>query len=131
MKKRIQKSPLLTILWWTTLAFLAIAGSFGVATVHTRHKIAATAAESRAIDRRLVEAERINARLTGEIAIATSPARLKELNIALNLGLRPPIERQIVRVTAEAQERFAAFRWNQLVTISEPTTFAFSPPGQN
>jgi hypothetical protein len=108
-----------------TFLFILFAGSFGLATVWLRQQIAHAGLETRVMERRLAEVERFDLRLTSEIAMATSPFTLEQLNQHYNLGLRPPRESQLVQVNAETQIRFAQFRWDQLVSLQEETLFSF------
>lgn len=105
--------------------FVFISGSFGLATVFLRQQIAVTATETRALDSRLADIERLNSKLTGEIALAMNPFHLEAQNQRFSLGLARPKENQVVRVNAETQIRFAQFRWNQLVDASQETEFTF------
>jgi len=104
-----------------TFIFVFVAGSFGLGTVWMRQQIAVAAAETRAMERRLADVERMRDKVVGEIATSTTASFLEEQNRRFNLGLRRPQENQVVRVNVETQERFAQARWNQLVSLpSEP-----------
>lgn len=108
-----------------TFLFVFVSGSFGLATVFLRQQIAVTAAETRSMERQLDEINRLNGKLTGEIALAMSPFHLEAQNQRFSLGLRQPQENQVVRVDAETQVRFAQFRWDQLVNAPEEPQFTF------
>lgn len=111
--------------------FIFFVGSFGLATVSLRQQIATSAAQARSMERRLVELERLDSRLTGEIAMAMSPAFLEAQNERFELGLRQPQENQVIRVNKETQVRFAQQRWNQIVSAQEETSFSFYVPESN
>jgi hypothetical protein len=114
-RKQIKESILPRQLVVLTALFLLLAGVFGVATVGLRQEIATSGAEARRMESRLAEIERFMGKYTGEIAIAMSPGHLEAQNRALQLGLRPPLEEQVVRVNVETQLRFAQQRWQQVV----------------
>lgn len=114
-----------------TFLFIFVAGSFGLATVWLRQKIAVSGAETRSMERRLAEIERAESRYTGEIALALSPYHLETQNQRFELDLRQPREEQVVRVDAETQTRFAQFRWNQLVSTAEENSFSYYSPERN
>lgn len=126
MRKPKPQSSFFPVLGVMTCVFLLIAGVFGLGTVHLRKDIARAAAETRALENRLAGIRLAEIRLTGEIAIARNPSRLREKNEEFVLGLRPPFERQIVRVGVESQERFAELRWNEMTAVRQPTYFAFN-----
>lgn len=114
-----------------TFIFIFFAGSFGLATVWLRQQIAVAATESRALERRLTDVERMRDKVVGEIATFTTASFLEEQNRRFGLGLGRPQENQVVRVNAQTQERFAEFRWNQLVSLQEETSFTFGAPERN
>ena len=132
MKRRSRKQAhtdnrLFLKLGMMTCGFLIFAGVFGVGTVYYRKQIALLGAETRTHENQLAQIERFDSRLTGELAIALSPANLSRQNLLFNLELRPATERQIVRVTGESQERFVEFRRNELFSARQPTAFVFHP----
>jgi hypothetical protein len=108
-----------------TFLFILFAGSFGLATVWLRQQIAESAVATRAMERRLAEIERLDLKLTSDLAMATKPFNLELLNQRHALGLRPPLDSQLVQVAGETQVRFAQFRWNQLVSLPPETYFSF------
>lgn len=111
--------------------FIFFLGSFGLGTVGLRQQIATSAAQARAMERRLVELDRIGSKLTGEIAMALSPVHLEAQNERFQLELRQPRENQVVRVNSETQTRFAQRRWEQVVSVPEETTVSFYAPEKN
>lgn len=82
------------------------------------------------MERRLVELERLESRLTGEIAISVSPGYLEEQNQRFRLGLRRASEDQVVYIDNKQQIRFAENRWDQVVRLPEENrlTFYMSDP---
>jgi hypothetical protein len=132
MKSRYRnRSPFGRHLLVLIFLFVFIAGSFGLATVWLRQQIALTATETRAMERRLVDLERLDSKFTGEIALAMSPFFLEAQNQRFSLGLRQPQENQVVRVDSETQIRFAEFRWNQLVSVPEESRITFVSSDRN
>jgi hypothetical protein len=116
MKRKPSKNSILpSQLFVLTFLFIFLAGVFGVVTVGLRQEIATSGAEVRRMESRLTEIDRFMGKYTGEIAIAMSPGQLEAKNRSLQLGLRPPLEEQVVRVNVETQLRFAQQRWQQMV----------------
>ncbi|SRR5690606_24031968 len=111
--------------------FVFFVGTFGLVTVWLRQQIAETATRARAMERRLVEIERHESRLTGEIAIAMSPAFLDAQNRRFDLGLRPASPEQVVRIDSTEQIQFARRRWDRLVTAESEGTLTFYEPARN
>ncbi len=125
-KKQKADNRLFQKLGMMTCGFVLFAGIFGVGTVYFRKQIALMGAETRTHESQLTQIERLDSRLTGELAIALSPANLRRQNLLFDLNLRPPTERQIVRVTSESQERFVQFRRDELISARQPTAFVFN-----
>ncbi len=109
-----------------TFLFVFFAGSFGLATVWLRQQIAIAGSETRAMEQRLADVERFDAKLTGEIALAMSPFFLEQQNARFALGLRQPQEKQVVRVDSRTQERFAQFRSDQLASVPDQPRFSLN-----
>lgn len=109
-----------------TFLFVFFAGSFGLATVWLRQQIAIAGSETRAMEQRLADVERFDAKLTGEIALAMGPFFLEQQNARFALGLRQPQEKQVVRVDARTQERFARFRSDQMVSLPDQPRFTLN-----
>ncbi|HLS28337.1 MAG TPA: hypothetical protein VK041_06775 [Opitutales bacterium] len=108
-----------------TFLFIFFVGSFGLTTVWLRQQIAASGAKTSSMERRLVELERLESRLTGEIAIAVSPGYLEEQNQRFRLGLRRATDDQVVYIDGPQQIRFAENRWEQLVRVPEEKSLTF------
>ena len=87
------------------LATIAFGGATGLGAVWVRQQIAVTAGRTLVQTKRLAQAERAlaetNTDLTAELA------RLERRNTDWNLGLLPPREPQLVRVTAADERLFA------------------------
>lgn len=109
------------------LAFLFIffVGSFGLTTVWMRQQIAVSGTKTSSMERRLVELERLESRLIGEIAISLSPGYLEEQNQRFRLGLRRASEDQVVYIDGNQQIRFAENRWDQWVRLPEENRLSF------
>lgn len=126
MKKKNSVNPLGQRLVILTCLFLIASGVFGVGTVWLRHEIATAGTATRVLENRLAELERHEARVTSEIAQSLHPAFLKMQNERFSLGLRPAREEQVIRVSAEEQERFVRMRAETLARASDGYELTFS-----
>lgn len=125
MKSKAQRSHLGRRLFLLTFLFLFLSGVFGVGTVWLRHEIASAGSSTRLLELRLAELERHEARVSAEIAQSFHPSFLEMQNERFALGLRPAREAQVIRVSSEAQERFAHMRSENLAQASEDYQMSF------
>ena len=94
----------------SALVVLGAGGGLGFAVVDLRHDIAVSANNTRLLEQRIVETERLVAATAGAIAAERSPLVLARRNESLALGLVRPSETQVVRVGESAVARLAAKR---------------------
>jgi hypothetical protein len=94
----------------SALVVLGAGGGLGFAVVDLRHDIAVSANNTRLLEQRIVETERLIAATSGAIAAEQSPEILARRNESLALGLVRPSETQVVRVGVSAVSRLAAKR---------------------
>ncbi|MEN9841916.1 MAG: hypothetical protein RL376_1716 [Verrucomicrobiota bacterium] len=92
------------------LVVLGTGGGLGFAIVDLRHDISVSANNTRLIEQRILESERLVAEVGGAIAAEQSPEVLARRNQSLALGLVQPAEAQVVRVGESAVARLAAKR---------------------
>ncbi len=94
----------------SALVVLGAGGGLGFAIVDLRHDISVSANNTRLLEQRVIETERLVAETSGAIAAAQSPEVLARRNQSLALGLMRPSETQVVRVGESAIARFASKR---------------------
>lgn len=92
------------------LVMLGTGGGLGFAIVDLRHDISVSANNTRMVEQRIMETERLVAEVSGAIATDQSPEVLARRNQSLALGLVQPSEAQVVRVGESAVSRLAAKR---------------------
>ena len=92
------------------LVMLGTGGGLGFAIVDLRHDISVSANNTRMVEQRIMETERLVAEVGGAIAADQSPEVLARRNQSLALGLVQPSEAQVVRVGESAVSRLAAKR---------------------
>lgn len=78
-----------------TLVTICFSGSIGLGTVWMRHQISLTANANKLLETRLAELNRHLAETATSIEIEEDPARLKQRNATMNLGLIPPVVQDI------------------------------------
>jgi hypothetical protein len=91
-----------------TLVMICFSGSIGLGTVWLRHQISVTANTARVLESRIAEIERHIAETNTQIAGEQSPDVLARRNREWALGLVPPQNTQVVRVTGSPEQRLAA-----------------------
>lgn len=94
----------------SALVVLGAGGGLGFAVVDLRHDIAVSANNTRLLEQRIIETERLVSATAGAIAAEQSPEVLARRNESLALGLVRPSETQVVRVGVSAVSRLAAKR---------------------
>jgi hypothetical protein len=93
-----------------TLVMICFSGSVGLGTVWMRHQISVTANETRRVETRIAEAERRLAETRILVAGEESLESLNRRNAEWRLGLVPPLESQVRRITESPEKRLAALR---------------------
>ena len=84
-----------------TLVMICFSGSVGLGTVWLRHQISLTANRSKVIVARIAEVERRCAEAKSAVETAQGPDMLKQRNAEWRLGLMPPKEPQVNRVSQD------------------------------
>ena len=90
-----------------TLALIGLAGATGLGEVWLRQEISLTANRTRQAEQRLAQTERDLAEVSTRITAEQSIDALNRRNIEWQLGLGPPGEPQVVRVSGPAEELLA------------------------
>jgi len=88
-----------------TLCTICFSGSLGLGAVWMRHQISLTANANKALESRLAELHRHLDETATAIEIEQDPARLKQRNVSMRLGLVMPVAQSI---TENAGMRLAA-----------------------
>jgi len=88
-----------------TLCTLCFSGSLGLGVVWMRHQISLTANVNKVLESRLAELHRHLDETATAIEIEQDPARLKQRNLSMHLGLVMPVAQS---VTENAGMRLAA-----------------------
>lgn len=114
----------------SALVVLGAGGGLGFAIVDLRHDISVSANNTRLLEQRVIEAERLVAETAGAIAAQQSPQVLARRNESLGLGLVRPSETQVVRVGESAVARFASKRNAEIFAaergaVVQPVSFNF------
>jgi hypothetical protein len=91
-----------------TLVMICFSGSVGLGTVWLRHQISLTANRSKLIEARIAEVERNWAEKKAAVETAQGPDVLKQRNAEWHLGLVPPKEEQVSRVSQNPAVLLAA-----------------------
>lgn len=123
--RRPAVSILNRILLWSFF-LLVYAGAIGFGTVWLRHQISLSANENKAIERRILEIERVLSQVNAELAVALSPDYLIARNRELDLRLARPTESQIIRIQDEVEMRLAVKRNEELFSSVDRTGVQFS-----
>lgn len=123
--RRPAVSILNRILLWSFF-LLVYAGAIGFGTVWLRHQISLSANENKAIERRILEIERVLSQVNAELAVALSPDYLIARNRELDLRLARPTESQIIRIQDEVEMRLAVKRNEELFSSVDRTGIRFS-----
>ena len=123
--RRPAVSILNRILLWSFF-LLVYAGAIGFGTVWLRHQISLSANENKAIERRILEIERVLSQVNAELAVALSPDYLIARNRELDLRLARPTESQIIRIQDEVEMRLAVKRNEELFSSVDRTGIQFS-----
>lgn len=87
------------------LVVLGAGGTLGFAIVDLRHDIHVSGTNTRLLEQRVTELERLLAETSGRIAAEQSPEVLARRNQELALGLVRPAEAQVVRVAGSMTDR--------------------------
>jgi hypothetical protein len=91
-----------------TLVMICFSGSVGLGTVWLRHQISLTANRSKMIEAQIAEVERHWAEKKAAVETAQGPDMLKQRNVEWHLGLVPPKEPQVTRVSQDPTLLLAA-----------------------
>ena len=89
------------------LATIAFAGTSGLGVVWARHQITVVAKRTHELENRLTRTQRSLDEIKTALAEQTDTV-LERRNVEWRLGLVPPRESQVVRVTADDERLFAA-----------------------
>jgi hypothetical protein len=90
------------------LVTFCFSGSIGLGTVWMRHQISLIANSNKALELRIAEVERHLAETATFIETEQSNDVLRRRNLELRLGLVPPQETQLVRLTERPDHHLAA-----------------------
>ncbi len=82
-----------------TLCTICFSGSLGLGAVWMRHQISLTANANKALESRLAELHRHLDETATAIEIEQDPARLKQRNVSMRLGLVMPVAQSITENT--------------------------------
>lgn len=93
-----------------TLVMICVGGSVGLGGVWMRHRISVSANNVRQLEASLTEVERRMAEVSVLVAGEQSPEALDQKNVAMNIGLVPKRESQLVWISQSPEERLAARR---------------------
>lgn len=93
-----------------TLVFIGLSGSAGLGAVWMRHQISLAANASKVLDARIADVERHLAEMTTAVETERDPSSLLRRNSDWHLGLVPPNQAQVVRVSEDPVMRLAAKR---------------------
>ncbi|PTY05511.1 hypothetical protein DB347_14120 [Opitutaceae bacterium EW11] len=103
-----------------TLVMICFSGSIGLGTVYLRQQMAQTANSIRQLDNRSEALERRLAETTAFAEAEMSPDVLKRRNAEWNIGMVPPQEQQIVRVTEPVEDRLAQKHYQEMFAKEQP-----------
>jgi len=110
-----------------TLCTICFSGSLGLGAVWMRHQISLTANANKVLELRLAELHRHLNETATAIEIEQDPARLKQRNVAMRLGLVMPVAQSI---TENAGMRLAAKASRGLLS-DRPMTISFKLASRN
>jgi hypothetical protein len=88
-----------------TLVMICFSGSLGFGTVWLRHQMSLSADRNKQLETQIAEIERHIEETTAAIATERSPDMLVRRNVEWRLGLVPPSEPQVVRVSDDVAQR--------------------------
>jgi hypothetical protein len=111
-----------------TVFGIGLSGSIGVGTVWMRQQISRTANENKVLEARIADLTRHIEETTASIAQEQDASVLLERNTLWGLGLVPPSEGQIQRVTGDPTERLEAKRNSGLYGETGARFVSFAPP---
>jgi len=86
-----------------TLFAIGVSGSVGIGSVWMRHQISVTAQANKAIETRLAEVERLTQQTSTWVAEEQDVTALLKRNAQWRLGLMPPQDGQIQRITGDSE----------------------------
>lgn len=110
-----------------TLVMICFSGSIGLGTVWMRQQMAQTANSIKQLESRSQAVERHLAETNALVAAESSEVVIRRKNTEWNIGLVPPTEPQIVRVTEPVEDRLARKRHDELFAqdpVVKPVRFA-------
>ena len=110
-----------------TLCTICFSGSLGLGAVWMRHQISLTANANKALESRLAELHRHLDETATAIEIEQDPARLKQRNVSMRLGLVMPVAQSIAE---NAGMRLAAKASRGLMS-DRPTAISFKLASRN
>ena len=90
------------------LVTFCFSGSIGLGTVWMRHQISLTANANKNLEQQIAKVERQLAEIANVIETEQSPDLLRRLNVKLRLGMVPPQESQLRRITEDPDRHLAA-----------------------
>ena len=93
-----------------TLVMIGFSTTIGLGTVWLRHRISVTANATKVSEARAADIERRIAETTAAIEAECDPSVLMRRDAEWRLGLVPPTDAQIVRVTVDSVQHLAAKR---------------------
>jgi hypothetical protein len=93
-----------------TLVAVGVSGSVGIGSVWLRHQISVTAAANKALENRLAEVERLTQQTGTWIAEEQDVTALLRRNSEWRLGLMPPQDGQVQRITEDSVAYLTAKR---------------------
>jgi hypothetical protein len=93
-----------------TLFAIGVSGSVGIGSVWMRHQISVTAEANKAIENHLAEVERLTQQTDTWIAEEQDITALVKRNSEWRLGLMPPQDGQVLRITEDPVALFNAKR---------------------
>ena len=93
-----------------TLFAIGVSGSVGIGSVWMRHQISVTAQANKAIETRLAEVERLTQQTSTWVAEEQDVTALLKRNAQWRLGLMPPQDGQIQRITGDSESYIIAKR---------------------
>ena len=93
-----------------TIVLIGLSGSVGLGAVWMRHQISLAANASRMLDAHIADVERHFAETTTAVETERDPNILLRRNTEWHLGLVPPSQAQVVRVSGDPVMRLAAKR---------------------
>jgi hypothetical protein len=111
-----------------TLVGIGLSGSIGVGAVWMRQQISLTANANKVLEARIADLTRRCEETTAAIAQEQDSSVLLQRNTLWGLGLVPPVEGQIVRVTEDAAALLRAKRNSGIYGDTGVRAVSFSVP---